>query len=99
MLSTLHHQLTALLWPRPIAWAGLAAIWLVIAGLNHATPDASRRAAKHASPLAPQTLTAFREQSRLLAELLGPREAPVVDRPKPHLPRPRSQHQPSLLMV
>ena len=34
---------------------------------------------------------AFQEQERLLAELLGPRETPVAERPKPHLPQPRSE--------
>jgi hypothetical protein len=97
LLSTLGSQLSAILWPRPVAWAGLAAVWLVIAGLNVATRQASPRAVHRTSPLSPQVLVAFQEQARLLAELIGPREAPVAERPKPVLPRPRSERQPRLL--
>src|SRR5664280_2576256 len=50
LLSTIHHQLSTLLWPHPTAWAGLAAVWLMILGVNLTTQDASTRFAKHASP-------------------------------------------------
>lgn len=99
LLSTLHYQLSTLLWPRPVAWAGLAAVWLMIAGLNVATREGTPRFAQRASPLSPQVLVAFQEQARLLAELIGPRETPVAERPKAVLPRPRSERQPSLLMA
>jgi hypothetical protein len=92
LLSTLRYQLSALLWPRPVAWAGLAAVWLVILGLNVSTREASPRVARHASPLSPQVLVAFQEQARVLAELIGPRERPVAE-PKTLLPRPRSERR------
>src|ERR1035441_3047976 len=91
LLSTLHHQLLTLLWPHPTAWAGLAAVWLVILGINLTTRDASTVIAKHASPVSPQVFMAFQEQQRLLVELIGPRETPVAERPKPVVPRPRSE--------
>ena len=91
LLSTLNAQLSAILWPHPAAWAGLAAAWLVITGLHLATGEASPRLARRASPLSPQVCLTFREQERLLAELLGPRETPVAERPKPTPPRPRSE--------
>jgi hypothetical protein len=91
LLSTLSQQLSALLWPHPTAWAGLAAVWLVILGINLTTQDAATVVAKHASPVSPQIFMAFQEQERLLAELIGPSEPPVAERPKPRLPRPRSE--------
>jgi hypothetical protein len=99
LLSTLSSQLSALLWPRPIAWAGLAAVWLVIVGLNATAPEASSRMVRRASPLSPQAFVALQEQARLLAELIGAREATVAERPRPVLPRPRSERQPRLLMA
>src|ERR1039457_4444776 len=59
LLSTLHHQLSTLLWPHPTAWAGLAAVWLVILGINLTTRDASQAVAKHVSPVSPQVFMAF----------------------------------------
>ena len=99
VLSTLHHQLSTLLWPHPTAWAGLAAVWLVILGINLTTQDASTVIAKHASPVSPQIFMAFQEQERLLSELIGPREAPVAERPKPIVPRPRSEMRQALVMA
>ena len=91
LLSTIHHQLSTLLWPQPRAWAGLAAAWLIILGINLTTRDASTAVTRHASPVSPQVFMAFHEQERLLAELLGPRETPVAERPKPSPARPRSE--------
>jgi hypothetical protein len=99
LLSTLHYQLSTLLWPHPTAWAGLAAAWLVIAGLNLTTREASPRLARRAEPLSPQVFMAFQEQARLLTELIGPCEAPVAERPKPAVPRPRSERRRALLMA
>jgi hypothetical protein len=99
LLSTLHHQLSTLLWPHPAAWAGLAAVWLVILGINLTTRDAATIAARHAAPVAPQVFMAFQEQERLLSELIGPRETPVADRPKLRLPKPRSERGKEMLMA
>lgn len=77
----------------------MAAAWVVILGLNLTTRDASLALAKHASPASPQVFMAFQEQERLLSELLGPRETPVAEPPKPRLPRPRSEGQRALLMA
>jgi len=91
LLSTLNHQLSTLLWPHPTAWAGLAAIWLLILGVNLTTREATPLVAKRGSAPSPQVFIAFQEQERLLSELLGPREAPVAERPKARLPQPRSE--------
>ena len=98
LLSTIHHQLSTLLWPHPVAWAGLAAVWVAILGINLTTRDASTAVAKHASPVSPQVFLAFQEQERLLTELLGPRETPVAASPKPSPGRPRSERRREMMM-
>ena len=99
LLSTLNHQLSTILWPHPKAWAGLAAVWLAILGINLTTRDASQAVAKHAAPVSPQVFMAFQEQERLLSELIGPRDTPVAERPKPRLPRPRSERRKGMLLA
>src|ERR1035437_1002053 len=98
LLSTIHHQLSTLLWPHPVAWAGLAAVWVAILGINLTTRDASTAVAKHASPVSPQVFLAFQEQERLLTELLGPRETPVAERPKAGPAWPRSERRREMMM-
>jgi len=99
LLSTVIHQLSTLLWPHPMAWAGLAAAWLVILGINLTTRDASQMLAKQASPVSPQVFMAFQEQERLLTELIGPRETPVAERTKPSPARPRSERRREMVMA
>jgi len=99
LLSTLKHQLSTLLWPHPTAWAGLAVAWVVILGFNLTTREATPLVAKRGSAPSPQIFMAFQEQERLLSELLGPRETPVAERPKPTQPRPRSELRHGLLMA
>jgi hypothetical protein len=77
----------------------LAAIWLMILGINLTTQDASQAVAKHDSPVSPQVFMAFQEQERLLSELIGPSDTPVAERPKPRLPRPRSEGRQALVMA
>jgi hypothetical protein len=77
----------------------LAAVWAVILGMNLTTRDASQMLAKQAAPVSPQVFMAFQEQERLLSELIGPRETPVAERPKPVVPRPRSERQRELLLA
>jgi hypothetical protein len=83
--------LSALLWPCPQAWAGLASVWLLVLAFNFATKDKSETAVAQMPPASPEMIEALREQHRLLAELVGrtgPREA---DRPKATVPAPRSE--------
>ena len=98
LLSIIHHQLSTLLWPHPTAWAGLAAIWLLILGFNLATGPSAPLVANRASPVSPQVFIAYQEQERLLAELLGPRETPLADRPKPRPSRPRSEGRKQMMV-
>lgn len=67
-------QVAGLLWPSPRAWAGLAAIWMVIVSLNlfGRAPAASEG---KALPVASAALRmALREQQRVLAQFIEGRE-------------------------
>jgi hypothetical protein len=99
LFSTLSSQLSTLLWPRPLAWAGLAAVWLIILGLNLASRQTAPRLAKQNLPLPPQVFMAFQEQERVLAEIVGPGAMPTAQPRKPALPRPRSEGPKQMLLA
>ena len=93
-LSALNHQLSTLLWPHPKAWAGLAAVWVVILAANFAARDPLPvREAMNATPPSPQLREMLKQQEQLLAELVGPIERSEGIRPKPVAPQPRSQRR------
>jgi hypothetical protein len=98
VLATFNSRLLSLLWPHPVAWAGLAAVWVVILGLSFTTRDAAQQVARASSP-SPQVFMAFQEQQRLLNELVGPLEIPAAERPKTARPRPRSERRIGLMMA
>ena len=83
--------LRQLLWPSPVAWAGLAAVWLTLAGMNLALREPSPSTPRLSPRAAPQLILAWKEQARLLSELLNTPKLPVAERPEPGAPRPRSQ--------
>ncbi len=87
--------LSNLLWPHPRAWAGLAAVWLLVLGLNLAGREPFRRelAGERAVPVSPQVRELLQQQAQLFAELVGPMGRRVADRPKPAAPQPRSQRR------
>ena len=98
LLSTIHHQLSTLLWPHPVAWAGLAAVWLVILGLGYAMREPAPRAeVRYAAPPSPEMRAMLQPQAQLLAELVGPLEKPQAQRPRPAAPQPRSQRREEFL--
>lgn len=94
--QTLYSRLSAFLWPSPAAWAGLAAMWLIILAFNLTAVEKSPSLAKASSPSAAQLYYAFRDQDRLLKELIGPAEptrplAPKRRQPSPTQPRTERQ--------
>jgi len=83
--------LSTLLWPHPKAWAGLAAIWIVILAADFSARDRSPAMAEKSAPPSPEVMVELRQQQRLLAELIGSRDAQDADRSKPFAPQPRSE--------
>ncbi|MFA5192881.1 MAG: hypothetical protein WC740_19395 [Verrucomicrobiia bacterium] len=74
------------LWPRPMAWASLAAAWVIIAMLHAATPAAPLVAQQ--PPPSRETMQRVAEQRRELARLLDfPVETATPQRSKPSEPR------------
>jgi hypothetical protein len=90
-LSTLNHQLSALLWPHPKAWAGLAAVWIAIIALNLSMRDHSEIVVNKSAPPSPEVVAELKQQKLLFAELIGANDLPIADRQKLFLPRPRSE--------
>ena len=92
LFSTLSAQLSTVLWPHPRAWAGLAAIWLLIFALDFTAHEPSgRKVAGQAGPPSPQMRELLQAQEQLMAELVGPFEPAENRQPKPVPPQPRSE--------
>jgi hypothetical protein len=89
-LSTLNHQLSTLLWPHPKAWAGLAAVWVLIFALDFSMRDKSPVVAEKSAPPSPEVIVELKQQQRMLAELIGARETHDAG-PQQFFPRPRSE--------
>lgn len=80
-----------LFWPCPQAWAALAAVWLLIVGLNSLSRDSlPQTLTRHAPPPSRQIRDLLKQQERLFAELVGPLDSAPADRPKSAAPQPRS---------
>jgi|SRR5882724_5608649 len=92
-------QISALLWPCPQAWAGLAAIWLGILVINFATADKTERVAKKTAPTSAEMIMVLKEQQQILTDLIEPHESPAMNRPKRPDARPRSQTRQQFLMA
>jgi hypothetical protein len=89
-LSTLIHQLSAALWLKPAAWAGVAAGWAVIFALQSTQTHTGRVAT--ASAQRPSTsIMSFKEEQQTLAELMGNNQPDDMDRPRHAAPKPRSE--------
>ena len=80
-------------------WAGLAAVWVLIFVFNFSQRDPAELVARKSPPPSPEMILTFRQQERLLAELIGPNEPQAVAPPKPFLPQPRSEGRIRILVV
>lgn len=82
-------------WPNSKVWAGLAAVWAVIAVVNFSMRDTDTApvpvVAEKAAPATPERIAELREQQRMFAELAGLNTAPDADRPKKSPLQPHSQ--------
>jgi hypothetical protein len=89
--SAIASRLSTILWPCPQAWAGLAAIWILIFAVDFSIRDKTPVLAEKSAPPSPEVMAQLRQQQRLLAELMGPRDTADADRSKSSAPRPRSE--------
>ena len=81
--------------PQRIAWAGLAAAWVVIITLRLVTGETSKPTSMTIAigPATPETLRALKQQRLLYAELVGSPELGQMGRLKISIPGPRSQRR------
>jgi hypothetical protein len=79
-----------LIWPCRRIWAGLAAVWILVLAVNVSMHDRSQATMATTAPSAEMIMT-WRQQERLLAELMDPNEPRVAVPPKPFSPRPSSE--------
>jgi hypothetical protein len=86
----LHAAWAELFWSCQRAWIGLGAVWLAIIVLNLESRDSNRPAVRQAPPAA-EVIATFREQRRLMAELIDQHEAVDAEPPKPAASRPRTE--------
>jgi hypothetical protein len=95
LLARFIQQLSTLTRPQRAAWGSLAAVWLVITGLNLTARDDSATAqTQNFTPPSPQAIAAWRQQRRELAGLTDPTPArPIMTAPKQSLPQPRSNRR------
>jgi len=97
-LSTLNSQLSTILWPHPGAWAGLAAVWILILAVDFSIRDKSPVIAEKSAPPSPEVVAELKQQQRMLAELIGARETQDAE-PQKFSPRPRSEKDNEILMT
>ena len=89
--AAIRARLHEIFWPAPAAWAGLAAGWIFIFAVNFTMRDSSPRVAEKSAPPSPEVIVELRQQQRLFAELVGPRESRDADRPRIFTPKPRGE--------
>ena len=80
-----------LVWPCRRIWAGLAAVWVLILIVNVSQRDGSQTMIAKSTP-SPEVMMTFRDQQKLLNELLADRLLPVeAEPPRIYLPKPRTE--------
>jgi hypothetical protein len=82
--------LAVFLWPHPKAWAGLAALWVVIFAVQFAASDHPVHITKEVEAPSPDALIVLQQETQLMAEVVGRTPPHEADRPKPSAPQPRS---------
>jgi hypothetical protein len=84
-------ELRALFWPNPKAWAGMAAVWVLIAIINFSMRDTTPQIAEKSAPPSPAALAELRNQQRMFVELSGQGETQEADRQKNIPLKPHSE--------
>ncbi|HZL13265.1 MAG TPA: hypothetical protein VFC85_03905 [Verrucomicrobiae bacterium] len=88
-----------LIFPCRRIWTGLAAIWILIFVVNLSQRDPAEMMARKSPPPSPEMIMAFRQQEKLLAELIGSNEPRIAEPPKTFSPRPSSERRFETLMT
>jgi hypothetical protein len=92
--AALHLRLCGLFWPYSRAWAGLAAVWVMILALNFATRETTPGLeARQVKALTTETVRSLKQREQLLADLSGLPEFREAVRPKAMPPRPHSERR------
>jgi hypothetical protein len=89
--SSFVSRLSTILWPSPVAWAGLAAVWILIVAVDFSMRDPAPVMAEKSTSSSPEVIVELKQQQRLLAELMGPRDTADAARQKTFSPKPRSE--------
>jgi len=72
-------------------WTGLAAVWILIWAVNFSQRDGSQMVIAKSTPTV-EMMTTFRDQQKLLNELLADRSPPMdAERPRIFSPKPRTE--------
>jgi hypothetical protein len=92
---TLHSFLSTLLWPNPKAWAGLAAVWILIIALHVAGHESTPMMATISATSSSDTVITLKEQQKILVELMGNNDSNDTEKPRnfpaqPHTERRRA---------
>jgi len=81
-----------LILPSRRIWAGLAAVWLLLLAANASLHSGPQTAVAKSAPTS-EMISSFRQQEKILAELIGQNELRATAAPKPFSPQPRSQRR------
>lgn len=80
------------IWPCRRIWAGLAAVWVMILAGNYSLQDHSPSLAAKSPPPSQEMLMSFKDQQKILADLLTDRDVPrEVERREFLAPKPRTE--------
>ena len=80
-----------LVWPCRRVWTGLAAVWVLIFIVNFSQRDGTQTMIAKSAPTA-EIMTTFRDQQKMLNELLADRSVPAeAERPRIFSPKPRTE--------
>ncbi|HTL57576.1 MAG TPA: hypothetical protein VL361_17960 [Candidatus Limnocylindrales bacterium] len=90
-VSSLKAYLAVLLWPSPKAWVGLAAVWVLLITVNHTAKDSSESIASSGAEATSGMIMAWKEQQRILTELIQPAKTASIQPSRQPAPSPRSE--------
>ena len=91
LAKTIRLSFLELVWPCRRTWAALAAVWMALFIFNVSQRDQAELAARKLPPPSPEAIMAWRQQERLLAELIGPSAPGDAEQRKIFLPKPRTE--------